>query len=400
MKSSYQKIAAGLMGIAGIYGVYRAVHLAWVCDDAFISFRYAWNLARGRGLVFNAGEYVEGFTNLLWTLLLTPFRLPSVHMDLVAVSQTLGVAAYIALLGGYALLGRGLLGRALLRPEKSSWLSWPFSFLALAAHHHLHIFATSGLETMLFTALVTTGVLLQALRPRSAAGFGLLALACLTRPDGLLVYGISALYCALYDPSPRTSPIAWIIAQLRRHAFFGVAVGASFVFRWFYYGDLLPNTFYAKSAYDPYPAQGVIYTGLYFAAYWVLAFCLFTAIAAALARLLLATRGASSTEENNGRENALPFLIAIACAWLAYVLWVGGDFMFGRFIVPVTPLLFFAGELALRDLIGRRADDTAVHGSTDARTWLLTAALLLAATLLRYDPYAGQPVPFFFNFRD
>src|SRR5262245_10458405 len=40
----------------------------WVCDDAFISFRYADNLVHGLGLVFNAGERVEGFTNFLWTL--------------------------------------------------------------------------------------------------------------------------------------------------------------------------------------------------------------------------------------------------------------------------------------------------------------------------------------------
>src|SRR4051794_35154349 len=42
-------------------------------DDAYISFRYARNLADGFGLVFNPGEQVEGFSNLLWTLLLTPF---------------------------------------------------------------------------------------------------------------------------------------------------------------------------------------------------------------------------------------------------------------------------------------------------------------------------------------
>ena len=38
-------------------------------DDAFISFRYAENLAQGHGLVYNVGERVEGFTNLSWTVL-------------------------------------------------------------------------------------------------------------------------------------------------------------------------------------------------------------------------------------------------------------------------------------------------------------------------------------------
>lgn len=45
-----------------------AVRYAWICDDAFISFRYARHLVEGHGLVFNPGERVEGMTNLLWTL--------------------------------------------------------------------------------------------------------------------------------------------------------------------------------------------------------------------------------------------------------------------------------------------------------------------------------------------
>ena len=53
--------------------------LAWLIwrfdflvDDAFISFRYARNLALGHGLVFNVGESppVEGYTNFLWVLML------------------------------------------------------------------------------------------------------------------------------------------------------------------------------------------------------------------------------------------------------------------------------------------------------------------------------------------
>ena len=50
------------------------VFFAWwnrfIQDDAFISFRYAENFARGAGLVWNAGERVEGYTNFLWTMLM------------------------------------------------------------------------------------------------------------------------------------------------------------------------------------------------------------------------------------------------------------------------------------------------------------------------------------------
>ena len=46
--------------VAVIAGVAFACMRAWLCDDAFISFRYADNLVAGDGLVFNAGERVEG----------------------------------------------------------------------------------------------------------------------------------------------------------------------------------------------------------------------------------------------------------------------------------------------------------------------------------------------------
>src|SRR6266542_4914754 len=40
-------------------------------DDAMISMRYAWNFSHGYGLVWNVGERVEGYTNLLMTLLMS-----------------------------------------------------------------------------------------------------------------------------------------------------------------------------------------------------------------------------------------------------------------------------------------------------------------------------------------
>ena len=48
----------------------------FVCDDAFISLRYAKNLAAGLGLRYNVGVEppVEGYSNVLWVLWLTPFE--------------------------------------------------------------------------------------------------------------------------------------------------------------------------------------------------------------------------------------------------------------------------------------------------------------------------------------
>ena len=48
--------------------IWDATRQRWLSDDAFISFRYAKNWSEGHGLVYNVGEWVEGYTNLLWTL--------------------------------------------------------------------------------------------------------------------------------------------------------------------------------------------------------------------------------------------------------------------------------------------------------------------------------------------
>src|SRR5262245_20357710 len=47
----------------------------WIDDDEMISMRYARNLVDGHGLVWNAGEPVEGYTNPLWTLIMAAMHL-------------------------------------------------------------------------------------------------------------------------------------------------------------------------------------------------------------------------------------------------------------------------------------------------------------------------------------
>src|SRR5262249_33541612 len=129
--------------------------LAWarrfIQDDAFISLRYARNLARGLGLVFNPAERVEGYTNFLWTVWLSlPFRL---GLDRVAFSYATGLALFAGTLVVAMRLARSLL------PE--AWAA-PLMLLAiLGANHTFSAYATGGLETMLqtFLALATFAAL-------------------------------------------------------------------------------------------------------------------------------------------------------------------------------------------------------------------------------------------------
>ena len=51
------------------YILYEFIQPTSQADDAYISYRYAQNLVDGHGLIFNVGERVEGYSNLLWTLI-------------------------------------------------------------------------------------------------------------------------------------------------------------------------------------------------------------------------------------------------------------------------------------------------------------------------------------------
>ena len=78
------------------YGLYRAIDLRWICDDAFITMRYVKNFVDGNGLVYNIGERMEGYTHFLWLMLLAASK--AIGFDPVDASMWLGIAAYAGIL--------------------------------------------------------------------------------------------------------------------------------------------------------------------------------------------------------------------------------------------------------------------------------------------------------------
>src|SRR4051812_5043075 len=80
--------AALLLHIAHFY--------PYVVDDAFISLRYAERFIHGQGLTWNDGERVEGYSNLLWILLVS--GLGVLGMDLVDATLLLGILCSLATL--------------------------------------------------------------------------------------------------------------------------------------------------------------------------------------------------------------------------------------------------------------------------------------------------------------
>src|SRR5262249_51975069 len=169
-----------LVATALLLFVYESWHPHAQLDDAFISYRYARNIVSGAGLVFNPGEYVEGFSNLLWTLLVAAGL--AIGGDADVVGHVLGLAS-----GVIVLLATWVLARAYTRGSgpAAGWTAVLAPWIVLASVPFT-AWATSGMETPLFAAAVAVAFLGERCgRPWTATAGAILA--TLTRPEGPLV---------------------------------------------------------------------------------------------------------------------------------------------------------------------------------------------------------------------
>jgi arabinofuranosyltransferase len=288
----------------------------FVTDDAYISFRYAENLARHGALEFNLGERVEGFTNFLWTVVLAGGVRLGAPPEIL--SRVLG-----ALLGAAALELTWLLAR---RSEESALALVPPALLA--ALPGFCAWSSGGLETSLFASLGLLGLLLV-LRERPVAAGVVFALASMTRPEGAILLAATALAELLRTRRPDAR--LWIA--------FGVPFCAFYAWRFAYYGHPFPNTFYVKAGATAF-ARGWRYLG---------SFALGSGLWLAAPVLLF----------YRARDRRLALHQAVLLPVYAfYVASVGGDFMaLHRFLVPVAP------HLALM-----------IHDGLRGRAWLRFAA--------------------------
>ncbi|MGB9625718.1 MAG: hypothetical protein ACPMAQ_12750 [Phycisphaerae bacterium] len=310
---------------------------AWVCDDAFITFRYVANCLAGYGPVFNVGERVQGFTHPLWFgLLLAGGLVFDVYAFAVAAGLALTAAAVLAL--AWLVHGRNQATLVLIAAVG----------LLLASRSFVE-FQTSGLETSLTNLLVLllfAVVLRDARAAPATVSAGLTAWLCslllLTRPDHLVICGpVLAWTCVQVVRRP---------ARLRGFATAWVPLIAWYGFAAVYYGTPLPNTAYAKVAL-PLPvaaASGGRYVWDY-AQHEPLH-------AAAVACALLGGTVWSVRRVVGRRPGAPAVLCLMIGLWLdlVYVIGVGGDFMRGRFLLPLLVGATAIGAWCLTEVIGPR----------------------------------------------
>jgi len=234
-----------LLTAAMILGFNRCAGcLLYQYDDAYITYRYARNLATGHGLVFNPGDATDSASSFLYTLVLALCHLLGLH-DLRLPGLRIGIAGAAATAAVVAL---ACLERTR-RPALSGFLG-----LAVGCHGLVSGWAVSGMETTLFSALVIWALYrLCVLRAYGWLEAALVVAVALTRPEGLLLTAAwLALGLARYAAAvPR--------ARLRLLAQLGCVSGALGLFvlvKWLSYGSLLPHAFLLKritALYAPRP---------------------------------------------------------------------------------------------------------------------------------------------------
>ncbi len=243
---SQHKLVISLILCITITLLHAFYYYPFIADDTLISLRYAGRLIHGQGLTWNDGEYVEGYTNLLWVLLNA--LLGAFGADLILSVRVLGVASACALVLSFFYYIRKTTSPA------HSFAVFSYTGLLLCLSPPIAAWVPGGLENLLLASLCAFA-LAQILiffrtnepsmqRLYVAAFF--LGFLVLTRADAPIIVVGSALSVFAFTPANfrRRFKAAFIVAGVP-----AVFFASQVCFRLWYYGDPLPNTYYAKFAY-------------------------------------------------------------------------------------------------------------------------------------------------------
>lgn len=220
---------------------------AWTVDDAYISYRYAQNWVEQGQLSWNPGQApVEGFTG--YALVFLAAACLRMGIPLEAGLDLVGMGAALAML---PVLG-------VLLPRLGVQRAWALVVLAsLALNPTFYLHAGSGLETTWFALLVATWLLWLTMDAQDGMhrigllGWLLCAALVLTRPEGLVLAGLSA------------GRFGWMVWRSRNWpallwpAMFAIALAIALACRYQHFGAWLPNTYWAKHYHGLLNAESV-----------------------------------------------------------------------------------------------------------------------------------------------
>jgi hypothetical protein len=308
-------------------------------DDSMISMRYAANLAHGFGLTWNPGQPpVEGYTNPLWLLYMA-----LLHLVPLSPSQ---ISLIVQLSGALFLLCNLVVVRKLARDVAFGSESVAFAAAVLTASYFaLNNWGMRGSEVSILTLFVSfcTWLGLRTLTGSKQESFWLyllLGLGTLIRPD-MAVFA-AALILALFAFGDG-APAVRIRRLLFGASILAVFLGLQTAFRLYYYGDLLPNTYYLKMT--GYPLLMRVSRGTLVA----------LRLGLELSPVFLIIRYGGIFHR---ASKPVVLLTSVIAAQLLYSIWVGGDAWewwggSNRYISIAIPLVMILAALGLNHWIKR-----------------------------------------------
>jgi hypothetical protein len=299
-------------------------------DDAMISMRYAWNFAHGLGLVWNAGERVEGYTNLLMTLVMS---LASLFLNKTFAPLAIQIIAIPTIVGA-AFLTRAI-AFSITDDKQQQELVGLLAFACTLFYYPLSYWALLGMETGLLTLLILASILfalrwLKTNKVSDLIGMAVVAgLAYLTRDDALIPVAVILTFIVLetwINKKDERSFVPILFASMLVILF---PIGHT-IFRYLYYGELLPNTYALKLG------NFSLHIRLIGGTRFVIPFLEQSALVILLSMLGLGI----------GFNRTKAFLFSFLLAAVGYQIYVGGDpWPLWRILSPAMPIVFTLAAL-------------------------------------------------------
>jgi hypothetical protein len=292
-------------------------------DDAYITYRYVANYLGGDGLVYNIGEYVEGYTNFGWLVYLLFWGV--LGFNYVLASKVTGI-----ILGAVTIVVTLLVAR-LVFYRQLKWLALLPVYL-VACNFSFPYWSQAGLETGAFVILAALSLYFFLVRHYLL--IAVLTLAVLIRPEGALLAGLLiVIEAVVYKQWPRFTITCSLAA-------FALSLPYLF-FKLTYYGSILPNPFYAKSGFDLIQiTDGLEYAARFFKHYAYYAVALVVPVV--FWRRLTQTTKA---------------IWLFTFLFLLYVVLIGGDVLkVHRFFLPLLPSAALLVTLSIHLLLAKLRD--------------------------------------------
>lgn len=358
-------------------------------DDAMISMRYASNLASGLGLVWNPGERVQGFTNLGWTLIMAAVHLLKLPLQMNSL--------ILQIINGVLLLALcGVIYWSLKR--SNGILAASIATIMVGFNPSMFVYTVNGFEVTLQALLITLSYIY--LIPRATdstttalpnpSSMLLTATAVVVRPDSIIFFLWSTLtswICrkatpgsAGCQPASKSTSLRLLVSATLFSALIIIGI---LTFQYTYYGSILPNTYFLKIA----KGEDINW----WASWYLLSNFVLNPqgifLLATIAYLCLCFRNEKL------RQRSLLFLLLLL-VWFAYVYSVGGDtFLFGRFFIPIIPLLAVCTSLLLSRLLQKQPETgTAKPANWRNRLLAIPISLALLFQLCTFQADVSKPL--------